>query len=347
MNRKQLLVLWMLLVSFAGAGALLRKPELTATAMTDAAARFLASLPAASKTTAQLDFAAPLRTDWHFIPKQQRKGLQIREMNPAQRERAMELLRAALSEVGYRKATAVISLEHVLKALESNSSRPGLPLRDAERYYVTVFGEPKAQGKWGWSFEGHHLSLNFTVEDGVVRSVTPAMFGANPAEVRHDIAGGPKKGTRVLEREETLAFELLGSLSAEQRAAAIVADKAPAELADAGKPKGSFGEPRGLAADKLSAAQQKTLWSLIETYVMNMPDEVAQRNLAQIRESWPAGVYFFWAGADRRGVGHYYRVQGPAFVLELVNVQPDAAGNPANHIHSAWRSPLGDFGLSQ
>jgi hypothetical protein len=44
-------------------------------------------------------------------------------------------------------------------------------------------------------------------------------------------------------------------------------------------------------------------------------------------------------------VGHYYRIQGPTFVLELVNIQADPAGHVANHIHSVWRSMQGDFAL--
>jgi hypothetical protein len=44
-------------------------------------------------------------------------------------------------------------------------------------------------------------------------------------------------------------------------------------------------------------------------------------------------------------VGHYYRVQGEAFLVEFVNTQPDAAGNPANHIHAVFRSMSSDFAL--
>ena len=29
--------------------------------------------------------------------------------------------------------------------------------------------------------------------------------------------------------------------------------------------------------------------------------------------------------------------EGPTFLIEFVNVQPDAEGNPANHIHCVWR----------
>ncbi|RLS29596.1 MAG: DUF3500 domain-containing protein [Planctomycetota bacterium] len=58
-----------------------------------------------------------------------------------------------------------------------------------------------------------------------------------------------------------------------------------------------------------------------------------------------AAVKFSWAGSLKPGIGHYYRVEGPTFVVELCNVQPDAEGNPANHIHCMWRDCTGDFDL--
>ena len=57
-------------------------------------------------------------------------------------------------------------------------------------------------------------------------------------------------------------------------------------------------------------------------------------------------VHFAYAGEDKPGKPHTYRVQGPTFVIEFLNVQEDSAGNPANHIHSAWRNLAGDFGLA-
>jgi hypothetical protein len=50
-------------------------------------------------------------------------------------------------------------------------------------------------------------------------------------------------------------------------------------------------------------------------------------------------IYFAWAGAREPGIGHYYRVQGPTFVLELDNTQ-----NGANHVHALWRDTERDFG---
>ena len=53
-----------------------------------------------------------------------------------------------------------------------------------------------------------------------------------------------------------------------------------------------------------------------------------------------ANLFFAWAGVEEKGGPHYYRVQGPTFVIEYDNTQ-----NNANHIHSVWRDFSGDFGL--
>jgi hypothetical protein len=266
-------------------------------------------------------------------------------MTAEQRQAALALVRAGLSEAGLAKTTAVMNLEYVLRELEK--SRTGGPLRDPDRYYLTVFGQPQAAGRWGWSLEGHHLSLNFVIDQGQVRAVTPAFLGANPGVVQHEVAGGPKPGTRVLEKEETLAFELLGSFSDSQRREAVVADKPPAELAGAGQAKPQVSAATGLASAKMTPAQQQLLWSLIEAYVQNLPQGVAESRLDAIRQAGVDEIHFAWMGAGRPGVGHYYRVQGPTFLIELVNVQPDSLGNPANHVHCWWRSLQDDFGLGE
>ena len=104
--------------------------------------------------------------------------------------------------------------------------------------------------------------------------------------------------------------------------------------------------PVGIAASDLTDAQKKTLWTLLETYNGNMAALIAAARLAEIKAAGVDHVYFAWAGGTQPGTGHYYRVQGPSFVLELVNVQTDPAGNPANHIHSVWRNMKGDFGVT-
>ncbi|MBL8829823.1 MAG: DUF3500 domain-containing protein [Planctomycetaceae bacterium] len=344
MLRRWIPVSLVLIVALIAGGAMRLLLEDPGKTMTDAAAKFIGTLNAEAKHTAMLKYDDPTRLKWHFIPMPERKGLQVKNMTADQRAAALELLRSALSQVGYHKATEIMSLEGILRELEKD--RKGGPIRDPDRYYYTLFGTPGAQGTWGLSVEGHHLSLNFVVRDGKVLAHTPAFFGANPATCRNEIAGYPKPGTRTLAKEEQLAFDLLGSLSSEQRQTVIRAEKAPADIrgpADSQPPQSA---PEGIAISKLNDAQQKTVKSLVTAYADNMPESVAAKRLAEINEAGWDKVYFSWAGADKPGVGHYYRVQGPTFLIEFVNVQPDAAGNPANHIHSVWRDLRGDFGVS-
>ena len=154
--------------------------------MTNAARAFLGTLDDGQKKTAMMPYDSPARLDWHFIPKNDRKGLQVKDMTEAQRRAAYVLLRSALSQVGYDKARTVIELESLLHALQKGPN----PVRDPFRYYVTIFGNPAADSKWGLSFEGHHLSLNFVVDNNKVVSHTPAFFGVNP-QVVSMTADGP------------------------------------------------------------------------------------------------------------------------------------------------------------
>lgn len=310
--------------------------------MTGAGAAFVASLTDEQRTTAVLDYGTPQRVKWHFIPLAERKGLQIKHMTPPQRTAALALLRTALSEAGYGKATQIMALENILRELEKNKS--GGPIRDPERYYFTLFGKPAADAKWGLSVEGHHLSLNFVVDKGRVASSTPTFFGDNPAEVKAEVAG-IKKGTRVLAQEEELAFQLIQSCSPEQRSKATIDAKAPKEIRAAGEPQPPTDAPAGIPARELKKEQFATLRKLIEVYAGNLPSEVAEARLAAIEKAGYDNVYFGWSGADQPGIGHYYRIQGPTFLVEFINVQPDAAGNVANHIHSVWRDMNGDFDI--
>lgn len=316
----------------------------TAADPSQAAAEWLASLDDEQRAKSQLPFDTPQRVDWHFIPKSERKGLQIKEMTEPQRERATALLRSCLSQVGFDKARTIMALEHLLKALESG--RTGTPLRDPERYYFTVFGEPSSDGRWGLSVEGHHLSLNFVIEGDKFVSTTPTVFCANPALVMAESDTPIEKGTRVLADEELLAFELLKSLTDEQRTKAVIAEEAPREIRAAGEPHPPQEEPVGIPASSLNREQRNLLRRLVSVYADNMPEDVARARMQAIREAGPDNVHFAWAGADRPGIGHYYRIQGPTFLIEFVNRQPDSAGNPANHIHSIWRDMRGDFALA-
>lgn len=298
--------------------------------MAGAANAFLAGLDAPRKAQAVFEWKDAERFNWQIIPRE-RKGLCWKEMTSAQRHLATSLLATGLSQRGFVKATTIMSLEQILLELEQGKG----PKRDPEVYFWSLFGTPSATGTWGWRVEGHHVSLNFTIVNGQFVSSTPSMFGTNPAEVRE----GPRRGLRVMGTEEDLGRQLLRSLDAGQRKVAVFSDKAPADVVNIGLRNPKSMEPAGLTASNLNGPQKKLLRQLIEEYVRRARTEIADADLAEIDAAGFDKVAFAWAGPDEPGQGHYYRVQGPTFLLEYDNTQ-----NNANHIHAVWRELAGDFG---
>lgn len=304
--------------------------------MASAASRYLASLDGDAKARAVFPFDSPERLNWHFIPRE-RQGLPFKAMNQASRQLAFGLIQTGLSHDGFLKATTIMSLEQILLELEKGSG----PLRDPENYFLTIFGEPSDRGKWGWRVEGHHLSLNFVVQDGKIVSATPAFFGSNPAEV----TAGPRKGLRNLADLEDRALRLLQALDEGQKKVAIIAEKAPGDVRAANKPQPPTDAAEGIAFSGLNDAQRPMLRALIESYAAEMPSDVAQAWLDEIERAGVENVKFAWAGATERHQPHHYKVQGPTFLVEFNNTQNGGDKVPANHIHSVWRNMLGDFGI--
>ena len=330
------------LVAFlAGVAYVAQQAEPSGTKMARAADKFLDGLTDEQKTKATFDFDDKERTNWYFTPHQKdrkadRKGLPLAEMTAEQRRAALDLLKTGTSASGDKKALTIMSLESILRDLEKG----GAMVRNPDWYFFTVFGKPSAKGKWGWRVEGHHLSLNFTLEDGKILAATPAFFGANPATVQD----GARKGLRTLPDAEDLAKKLLKSLDDDQKKTAHQKEQFPeiAEATDGPK----VGEPKGLAADKMTQDQQHVLMDLLHAYTDRMPEDVAEAEWSDVKKADIGNIHFAYAGGTEPGKRHTYRVQGPTFVIEFLNVQPDGANNPANHIHSAWRHIGGDFGLA-
>jgi len=303
---------------------------------------FLDQLDDDQKKLAMMDYASDKRVDWHFIPKKTRKGLKLGEMNSAQRVAALRLVRSALSEAGYGKTSKIMLLEGVLRELEGADRNWD---RDPEKYYMTVFGTPGEKKPWAFSFEGHHLSLNFSFRDGELVDSTPQFFAANPATIMNDVSGPLGKGTRVLRDEEQLGFDLVNALDQQQRGAAIIADEAPAEIRFAGEAQPEVGTPEGLTYQRMDQDAKGLLEQLVNVYINAVTEDVAKARREIVEEDGWDDVHFAWAGATKPGIGHYYRIRGKRFLIEFVNTQADAAGNPANHIHCVWRDLSGDFDL--
>ncbi|MBP3959757.1 DUF3500 domain-containing protein [Gemmata sp. G18] len=319
-------------------------PETTGGRMTASASTFLAALSPELKKKAVFDFKDPHRAAWFFTPQQDRekkftrKGARLEEMTAEQKKAAMELLKSGLSAKGYEQATTIIGLENLLLELEGPKSAM---TRNPSWYFVSVFGEPSSTGKWGWRFEGHHLSVNYTLDKGEVVAGAPILFASNPAEVK----GGAKKGLRPLPEIEDHVRALIKSLNEEQDKSAKQ-PKAFPEIKE-GQAKADVGAPVGITADKLTADQKATLVKLLQAYAGRMPDELADTEMKKVKATPDTKLFFAYSGSPKPGEGYTYRVQAPDFVVEFLNVQADSAKNQANHIHSAWRRLPIDFGLSE
>ncbi|HEV8541597.1 MAG TPA: DUF3500 domain-containing protein [Verrucomicrobiae bacterium] len=297
--------------------------------MAQAANNFLVTLSDEQRAKATYDLKSDERMDWHFIPKE-RKGLPIKEMTSAQRALANALLITGLSYRGYEKANTIMSLEAILKEMEQGKG----PLRDPERYFFTIFGQPESHGVWAWRVEGHHLSLNFTLSGDDI-AVTPNFMGSNPGEVKE----GPRKGLRVLGVEEDLGRKLVKSLDENQLKTALYTNKAPSEIITGAERKVHGLDPKGISMEDLKADQREELLAVIHEYIYRVRPEFADRDFKEISSAPAKDIYFAWAGKLERGEPHYYRVQGPTFLLEYDNTQ-----NNANHVHAVWRDLKNDFG---
>jgi hypothetical protein len=338
----RLLLVLTCLVVWLGA---LRAADRSPAVMADAATKFLASLTPEQRGQATFAFDSTEREHWGFVPSEMfpRNGLILGAMNDAQRKLAHELLKSGLSQRGYMTATAIMDLETLLRGLEE-AQRAAAPqgrgnanvmVRDPVKYFFSVFGTPAARGTWGWRVEGHHVSLNFTIVNGSLVASAPAFFGSNPAEVKE----GPQKGLRILATVEDSARTLLMALDDAQRGKAVTSATAPNDIATMNTVKIDPLATAGIAYGELRPNQREMLMKVVDAYVSPMASDVAADRMTRLQKAGLDGIRFAWAGEAERGKRHYYRVQGPTFLIEYDNTQ-----NNANHIHSVWRDFQGDFG---
>jgi hypothetical protein len=332
----------------------------TANRMRLAATVLLESLTAEQRARAMLPFDDDAeRRDWDFVPKQGRNGLPLRDMTFRQQTLTHQLIAVGVSLPAYAKVLSIMAMEHLLRELQKGRMSLGASdFRSPGNYFLSVFGRPNHEETWGWRLLGHHVSLNFTLVDGFFIAPTPFLLGNEPAEFGI---------IKPLREEEDLGFDLLASLDAEQARRAIIHDVAPPDFVtrvvprlgeeerpeeyelgfdhyrisehDREKLKYVRSAPRGLPGAEMTGAQLDGLTALVECYVRRMPDDVAAQELERLRQAGIERIFFAWAGQPERGQPHYYRLQGPDFLVEFDNTQ--ASGN---HIHTVVRSPSNDFG---
>jgi len=279
-----------------------------------------------------VDFDHDSRRNWTYPPGTTR-GIPIGEMDAKAKKMVHAFLDQYLSDRGYEKAMGIIELEDVLRELEGRPANDDY--RDPGKYLFRIYGNPHTNKPWGASFEGHHLSLNFTMS-GDHFSGTPAFYGANPAVV----PSGPKSGWQLLKKEELLARDLLASFDEEQKKVAIISNDVPDDIYSGTKRQISIGQMEGLQASKLNSAQMVKFKALLSIYIDKLEDPYADREWKKI-ESWGyKSLYFAWIGSVSKGDPHYYKIMGPTLMIEYDNIQ-----NNANHVHTVWRDSEHDFGM--
>lgn len=293
---------------------------------------FLNSLTKEQREKAQLPFDDLSRTSWHFLPGAMwpRAGVQLGELNEDQNELFLKLLRTSLSETGYGKVTKIMDLENVLLELGQGDA----DFRDSNKYFVTFYGNPEKDSLWAWSFEGHHLSLNFTIINGKI-SMTPRFMGASPATINE----GKRKGQRTLANEDDLGLQLINLLSEDQKQQAIFQKTSFADIITSNASEVGPLNPVGIKMKDLNNDQQLVLVNLLKEYLASIPKALAEQRMENLKMEDFDAIRFGWAGATVSGQPHYYRIQGKTFLVEFDNTQ-----NNANHIHLVWRDFEGDFG---
>jgi Protein of unknown function (DUF3500) len=321
----------------------------SASAMAKATTALLESLTPEQRQKMAMALDSADRTRWNFIPTNMfpRQGLPLKDMTEPQRKLAHDLLRAALSQRGYSTTVAIMTeLEAILrdteaaarakKAAEPGGKPPGGGnVRDPELYFFSVFGTPGGKNAWGWRVEGHHVSLHFTIANGDTVAAAPSFWGSNPAEVRE----GPRAGFRALDKEQDAGRALVMALDETQRKTAIFAETAPNDILTGTTVPATPQTPDGVLASAMTPKQRELLMQLIEVYTAQMTADTASERLAEIKKAGVEKIGFAWAGPVEPGQRHYYRVQGPTFLIEFDNTQ-----NNGNHIHSVWRDFESDFG---
>ena len=124
--------------------------------MSAAASQFLQTLSSEQKTKAQFIFDTIERYNWYYVPRDDRKGISLNELNTGQKNAALALLHTTLSVKGYSEVISITQLEPVLKAIENRPADDHF--RDPGKYFFILWSPRKrfnmgmAVGRASYSF---------------------------------------------------------------------------------------------------------------------------------------------------------------------------------------------------
>ena len=318
-----------------------------------AANAFLATLSPAERSKALLELRPDLQSRWSNLPTgtvmqvdrertktpMPRNGLRLGDLSQAQRDAVQALLRSTLSAEGLQKVNDIVASDEELERRQGPNRPPTAPVRFGRaEYYVAILGTPSATAPWMLQFGGHHLAINVSYA-GASRTLAPSHLGAQPALFTLE-----SRTVRPLGDEVDKAVALLNALDVKQRQQATLG-YAVADTVLAAGSDGKTIEPEGVRASTFTAAQRKMLMDLAGEWVRVADDAAAAARMKEI-EATIAETYFAWSGPPTKEGGAYFRIQGPAVVIEyapqaLQTRGPDGA---PEHIHTIYRDPANDYG---
>lgn len=307
-----------------------------------AAESFLGTLDEKQRLKANPELNEKTRIVWSNLPSgsklqvgaTERNGLKLGDMTPAQEKAALALLAATLSRDGFQKAMAIVDADQVLEvqAVKTRAATSAVRFGRAE-FYLAILGKPSTSSRWMMQFGGHHLAINVTFA-GRENVLAPTHTGTQPATYSLD-----GRTVRPLGEENDKAFALINALNAEQQKQAILSYEVRNLVLGPGTD-GKTIAPEGVRAATFTPAQRAMLVDLVREWVDILSDEAAAAKMKEVQAGLE-DTYFAWAGATENGKGAYFRIQGPALLIEYAPQGP--AANNTDHIHTIYRDPTNDY----
>lgn len=299
-------------------------------AMAAAAAKFLKSLGDDLRKQAALAYESDEKAKWTNVPPRgPQGGVRLGDCDEAQLKLACDLLRTVMSRQGYEKARNIMLADDML--LRNGEPRAGF---GAENFWLAVFGEPSATGKWAIQLDGHHVAINLSFHGDQI-GMSPSFIGTQPKAIKY--AG---KDIEVMKGESAVAYRLINSLSDEQKRTAIISKKRGGIATAAGKD-GVVPQAVGFPCKGFDEKQRALLMELLGEYVGDLPEPYASKRLAQLAKEIDQ-MKLAWSGPTTLESDISYRLQGPTLIIEYAC--QDLGGDPLNHLHSMYRDPTNEYG---
>lgn len=301
--------------------------------MRERATAWLNALDEKQREAALFPFDAANRSAWNFMLGSRRApGLALEQMTPEQKDLALDLLGTGTSRFGLEKSMNIMLQQDILRDEWGKGSAD----RNRERFCVQIYGMPSETGTWSWRWEGHHLSLTFTMQDDEVISTTPSSYSSEP----NTVPSGPHRGLVVLKEEETLGRQLFGDLEGASRRGALVWARSPGNiLSNRGAERQIAAEAAGVPLGDLTQPQQDMAARLIEVYTTEiLPAGLADQQAARLKGQDRAAIRFAWGGEDTDG-SIYYRLTGTDLLIEFASLV-----NQPLHLHAVFHDTARNFG---